>query len=88
MEKQRGFRTGLTQTGLYKHRRWLEASNFGFRKNRNVQCTHVAKAKALITAKLIYAFVFAYADCWFSRHEAAHELYESNFIPGSTQTSM
>ena len=27
-----GFRPGLTQTGLYKHRRWLEAGNFGFRK--------------------------------------------------------
>ena len=35
----------------------------------------VEKAKALIsfavTAKLICAFVFAYADCWFS-HAAAH----------------
>ena len=39
-------------------------SNFGFRKNRNC-ATLVAKTKALITAKLIYAFVFAYADCWF-----------------------
>ena len=41
-------------------------------------CTiHVAKTKALIsfsvTAKLICAFVFAYADCWFS-HVAAHFL--------------
>ena len=27
-----GFRTGPTQTGLYRHRRWLEAGNFGFRK--------------------------------------------------------
>ena len=39
-------------------------------------CTiRVAKTMALIsfavTAKLICAFVFAYADCWFS-HEAAH----------------
>ena len=25
----------------------------------------------VVTANLIYAFVFAYADCWFS-HEAAH----------------
>ena len=37
----------------------------------------VAKTKALIsfavTAKLICAFVFAYADCWFS-HGAAHML--------------
>ena len=36
---------------------------------------HVAKTKALIsftvTAKLICAFVFTYADCWFS-HVAAH----------------
>ena len=40
----------------------------GFKKNRD--CTiRVAKKKALIsfavTAKLICAFVFAYADCWF-----------------------
>ena len=27
-----GFRPGLTQTGLYCHRRCLEAGNFGFRK--------------------------------------------------------
>ena len=27
----RGFRPGPTQTGLYSHRRWLEAGNFGFR---------------------------------------------------------
>ena len=30
--KQWGFRTGSTQNGLYKHRRWLEARNFGSRK--------------------------------------------------------
>ena len=34
----------------------------------------VAKSKALIsfavTVKLICAFVFAYADCWFSNEEA------------------
>ena len=39
-------------------------------------CTNrVAKTKALIsfavTVKLICAFVFAYADCWFS-HAVAH----------------
>ena len=28
----RGFRPGPTQTGLYSHRRWLEAWDFGFRK--------------------------------------------------------
>ena len=35
---------------------------------------HVAKTKALIsfavTAKLIWAFVFVYADCWFSNAAA------------------
>ena len=42
------FRTGPTQTGLYKHKRWLETGNFGFRKKRN--CTiRVAKTKTLIT---------------------------------------
>ena len=30
-----------------------------------------------VTAKLICAFVFAYADCWFS-HEAAHMLKAAN----------
>ena len=69
-----GFRPGPTQTGLCSHRRWLEARNFGFRKWGN--CTiRVAKTKALIsfavTANLICAFVFAFADCWFS-HAAAH----------------
>ena len=28
----RGFRPGPTQTGLYSHRRWLEACNFVFRR--------------------------------------------------------
>ena len=42
--QQFGFRPGLTQNGLYSHRRWLEAGNFGFRKKRN--CTiRVAKTK-------------------------------------------
>ena len=69
MRKQQfGFRTGRTQTELYKHRRLLEAGNFGFRKLRN--CTiRVAKTKALISfavpAKLICTFVFAYANCCF-----------------------
>ena len=58
--QQYGFRMGLTQTELYKHRSRLEAYN----------TIPVAKMKALIsfevTAKLICAFGFAYADCWFS----------------------
>ena len=70
----RGYRPGPTQTGLYSHTRWLEACNFGFRKQRD--CTiHVAKTKVLISfavaAKLICAFVFAYAKSWFS-HDTAH----------------
>ena len=40
-----GLRTGLTQTGLYSHRRLLDASNFGFRKKRN-HTICVAKTKA------------------------------------------
>ena len=68
-----GFQPGSTQTELYKHR-WLEAGNSGFKKKRN--CTiHIAKTNALISfaviAKLICAFVFAYAKIEFS-HDAAH----------------
>ena len=64
-----GFQTGLTQTEMYKHRRWLEAGNFEFRKQRK-STIRVAKTKMLIsfdvTAKLICAFVFAYTKCSFS----------------------
>ena len=68
-----GFPPGLTQTWLYCHRRWLEAGDFRFRKKR--YCTICGmKTKALIsftvTAKLICAFVFVYAKCWFC-HNAA-----------------
>ena len=53
----------VRQTGLYNHRRWLEAGNFGFRKKRD-SSIYVAKTKALIicavTAQLICGFVFAY----------------------------
>ena len=60
----RGFRPGATQAGLYSHRRWLEAWNFGLGKQRD--CTiHVTKTKALIscavTVQLICVFVFVYA---------------------------
>ena len=69
-----GLRPGPTQTRLYSLRRWLEAWNFGFGKQRD--CTiQVAKTKALIsftvTAKLICVFVFKYAKIRFS-HVAAH----------------
>ena len=66
----RGFQTGLTQTKLYKDKRWLEAGSFCFRKKRH--CT-IRVAKNKVTAKLICAFVFAIADGWFS-HMAAHLL--------------
>ena len=77
--QQCGFRTGLTQTELHKHRSRLEARNFGFKKKG--KCTAcVAKTKVLtsfaVTAKVICVFVFAYADCWFS-HEADHLLKNS-----------
>ena len=69
-----GFQPGPTQTMLYSYRRWLEAGNFGFREKRKCAIC-VAKTRALIsfavTAKLICAFVFAYADCWFF-HAVAH----------------
>ena len=69
-----GFRPDPTQTGLCNHRRWLEALNFVFRKQRN--CTsYVEKTKALIsfpvTGKLICVFVFAYVKSLFS-HDEAH----------------
>ena len=47
MRKQCGFRTGPTQTELCKHRRWLEAGNIV------LEGTY---------AKLIFAFVFPYAN--------------------------
>ena len=50
---------------VYSHRRYLVAENFGLRKLRN-GTIRVAKTK-----ELICAFVFAYADCWFS-HAAGH----------------
>ena len=44
-------------------------------ESRGIVLSRVAKTKVLIsfavTAKLICAFVFAYADCWFS-HAVAH----------------
>ena len=67
------FRPGPTQTRLYRHRRLLEAWNFGFRKKR--ECIiQTSKPKALIsfavTAKLICVFVFEYAKIRFP-HVAA-----------------
>ena len=68
------FRPGPTQSGLYSHRRWLEAGNFGLRKKRD--CTNcVGKTKALssctVTAQLTCIFVIAYANIGFS-NDAAH----------------
>ena len=48
-----GFRTDLTQTSLYSHRRRLEAWNFGFKKKRDCFIC-LEKTKALIIcAKII-----------------------------------
>ena len=51
-----------------------KTSDFGFKKKRNcIIC--IVKTKVLIsfavTAKLVCAFVYAHANCWFSR-EMAH----------------
>ena len=62
-----GFRPGSTQTGLYSQRRWLETGSFGFIKVEEFYYPY-SKNKG---ADQICAFVFAYADCWFS-HAAAH----------------
>ena len=95
----RGFQPSPTQTELYSHRRWLEAWNVRFKKERD--CTtgiYVAKTKALIsfavTAKLICVFIFTYAKSRFS-HDAA-ELQEQRhvkkclrgFRPSPTQTEL
>ena len=57
----RGFRPGPTQIRLRRLRKWLEACNFVFRKERDC-IIRIAKTKALIsfavTAKLICVFVF------------------------------
>ena len=79
-----GLRPCPTQTGLYSHRRRLEARNFVFGKKRD--CTiRVVKTKALIscavTAQLICAFVLAYAHCWFS-DVAAHLILSFTKIVG------
>ena len=75
-----GFRPGPTQTGLYSHRSRLEALNFRFKKKKD--CTiHVAKTKVLICA-----FVFAYADCWFSHAKAHMNPIFSNLLPNYRNT--
>ena len=58
------FEKVLHKPNITKYRRWLEAVNFGFRKLRN--CT-ICVAK--VTVKLICAFVYAYAKCWFSHRQ-------------------
>ena len=85
-----GFPPGPTQTKLYKYRGWLETGNFGNRKKKN--CTIcVAKTNALIsfaiTAKLICAFVFAYAKSWFS-HDAAQIVVDSTVSPCYVYSSL
>ena len=64
-----------------RHKLACTVTEADWKLKKKRQCTIcVAKTKALIsfavTAKLICAFVFANADCWFS-HEAAHILCNS-----------
>ena len=58
---------GVSAQVRHKHRRWLEALNFGLRKRRD--CSIFVAENALIscadTAQLICAFVFAYAKIGF-----------------------
>ena len=55
----RDFRPGPTQTGLYDHRRWLEAYNFGLSKKSN--CTIcVAKTMALISCAVANPRLFSH----------------------------
>ena len=81
----RGFRTGPTLTGLYSHRRMLEAWDFGFEKKR-VYTIRRAKTKALIsfavTAKLICAFIFAYAKSGFLVTRLTIFLFSAGDVPG------
>ena len=57
----------------FPNRSYTNVGNFRFRKKRN-SIIRVAKTKALIsfvvTAMLISRFVFAYAECCFSRDAA------------------
>ena len=91
--KQFGFRQGPTQTGLYSHKRWSAAGNFGLRKYRNTTI-RVAKTKALIsfaaTAKLICAFVFAYVDCLFSHADAhvSNVFFLRHYLPSAISTTL
>ena len=78
----RRVRPGPTQTGLFSHRKWLEAGNFIFRKKKD--CTiNVAKTKALIsfvvTAKLICVFVLEYAKSRFSHDKALIKIRLLNY---------
>ena len=86
----RGFRPGPTQIRLRRLRKWLEAWNFVFRKERD--CTIcVVKTKALIsftvTTKLICVFVFAFAKIRFS-HVAAQMSLSVDTIQTWWQTEL
>ena len=63
------FRPCPTQTGLYSHRRWLVAGNFGLKKVEELfyPCSENKGADQLRSyCEADFAFVFAYADWWFS----------------------
>ena len=82
-----GLLTNPTQTGLRNDWIWLEAGNFGCRK-QGYWTRQAAKTKALIVfaviAKLISVFVFIYAKSGFS-HDTAHIVSE---IPERTYIGM
>ena len=67
-------KTTICVSNQLRHRSGCTATEAGYARNfvlENKDCTIcLAKTKVLIscavTAQLICAFVFAYADCWFS----------------------
>ena len=76
----RGFQPGPTQTVLYKHKRWLEAWNFGCRKKRN--CTiWVAKTKALISFEADLRLCFRIGKILVFSWRGSYRTFHS-WIPG------
>ena len=68
------FPTGYDINRAVQSQKMARSLKFRMKEEEEYGTIHIAKTKALIsfavTAKLICAFVFAHADCWFS-HAAA-----------------
>ena len=64
-EPLQGFRPGLTQTGLYSHRRWLEEEGLYFLCSKNKGANQLSSYR-----QLICTFIFTYAKSRFP-HDGA-----------------